>query len=432
MNEAAKNQLEVAQDRGAALLDNTTLVGADTALRGPERKVRATSADVQSLACVLEAVVLHESLVADSWDNTEWYPPMLYQLKERAEGSGDARNIFTSFDHVYSVLEADEPGTEEGLTAFARDLVEDALDRLERALRPDGGLDRQYEMLAERLGPGQSFSALYSEPRPLQEEVRDLYGRRLLLAGGDGVLTDRIRALEGTIGARLLGATEDLRLYVMFLLRAFYYEELAAAFSLSYVPHTFRAEALLALKGGSSRPSTWMFHMFTSQAAAAARAALAEQLDVTVNVPPIASWIAHDVNSRSDLLPRALEVRATEPARSFRRWVMVQERNLQNEVRLADVKKAEGELREIVEELGVELLGEERLGGHPVTFKFTAGIPSLVGGEASTDVVLRSPLWLKRALQRRRPYLTFFSRLTRELVDGDVVPFEKRLRQLPE
>ena len=426
MNETAKNQLEVAQDRGAALLDNTTLAGIDPALGEPET---ASFADVQSLACVLEAVVLHESLVADWWYDSERIPLELVNLNERAVGSGDARPIFTMVEFA-DRIKAARAGTEEGLPMFAIALVKDALDRLERALRPGGGLDRQHELLVERLGAGQSFSAHYLGPRPLREEIFDLSGR--IPYADAGVLAERIRALEGKIGEHLLGATEDLRLYAMFLLRAFYYEELAAAFSLSYVPHTFRAEALLALKRGSGGPPTWGFHVYTSQVAAAARVALAKQLDldVTVNVPPIASWIAHDVNSCSDLLPRALEVRATEPARNFRRWVTEQERNLQKESQLTAVKKAKDELTEIVAELGVELLGQKRSGGHPITLKFTTGIPPLAG-EVSTDVVLRSPLWLRRVLRRRRPYLTFFSRLTRELVDGDVVPFEKRLRQLP-
>lgn len=429
MNETAKDPLEIAQDHGAALLDNTTLAGIDQALGLPQT---ASFADVQSLACILEAVVLHESLVADSWYDSELIPTVMVNLKERAEGSGPPRPIFTMFDFAERVREsgAAQAETEEGLPMFAIALVKDALDRLERALRPDGGLDRQHELLVDRLGAGQSFSAHYLRPRPLREEIIDLSGHIRNVDEG-GVLAVRIRALEAKIDERLLGATEELRLYSMFLLRAFYYEELAAAFSLSYVPHTFRAEALLALKGGSGGPSTWEFHMYTSQVAAAARVALAKQLDVTVNVPPIASWIAHDVNSCGDLLPRALEVRATEPARNFRRWVTEQERDLQKETRLTAVKKAKDELAEIVAELGVELLGKKRSGGHPVTLKFTTGITPLAGGEASTDVVLRSPLWLKRVLRRRRPYLTFFSRLTRELVDGDVVPFEKRLRQLP-
>ena len=107
----------------------------------------------------------------------------------------------------------------------------------------------------------------------------------------------------------------------------------AGSASLSYVPHTFRANALLELKREPRRTIHLDVHMYTSQVAAAARDELAKQLNlnITVNAPPIASWIARDVESRSDLLPRVLEIRATEPARSFRRWVTEQERILQEE-----------------------------------------------------------------------------------------------------
>jgi len=44
-------------------------------------------------------------------------------------------------------------------------------------------------------------------------------------------------------------------------------------------------------------------------------------------------------------------------------------------------------LTEIVAELGVELLGHKRLGGHPITLKLTAGIPE-ISGEVSKDIVL--------------------------------------------
>src|SRR5262249_28960881 len=157
--------------------------------------------------------------------------------------------------------------TEGDLTVFTTGLVEDALDRLERALRPGGGLDQQHELVLERLGAGQSFSTLYSEPRALRTEVIDLlFGDRVSYYDQeDVVMPERIQALMDTIGERLHGATEDLRLYAMFLLRAFYYEELAIAFSLSYVPHTFRAEALLALERESGGPATSRFHMYTSQ-----------------------------------------------------------------------------------------------------------------------------------------------------------------------
>ena len=428
MSDAPANPLEVAQHRGAALLDNSTVVGVEAALREPRL---ATSADTQSLACVLEAIVLHESLTVDTWGDAEDYPPVLWQLEDPPDLAGGASPIFTTFDHVSSVPRADERGGEEDLTVFATSLVIDSLDRLERALRPAGGFARQHELLVDRLGSGHTVSTLYREPRPLRNEILDLlFGERLRL-GEEVNLPERIQTLEADIAGRLRGATESRRLYAMFLLRAFYYEELAGSFSLSYVPHTYRADALLALTRERGGAPSWMFHMYTVQVAAAARDELAKQLDlqVTVNAPPIASWIAHDVTSRRDLLPRAVALRQTEPAKNFRLWVAEHERLLQEERRLPVVKKAKDELATIVAELGGELLGHARSGGHPITLKLTTGIPEL-SGEVSTDIVLRSPLWLKRALRRRRPHLTFFSLMTRELVTSDVVPFDKRLRQL--
>jgi hypothetical protein len=284
------------------------------------------------------------------------------------------------------------------------------------------------------LGTGQSFSALYSEPRPLRQEIVDLlFGDQPPQLDEEKVLPERIQTLEDKIAEGLRGVREDRRLYAMYLLRAFYYEELAAAFSLSYVPHTFRAKALLALRRERGGPPTWMFHMYTREVAAATRRALAErlELEVTINVPPIASWIARDVDSRSDLLPRALELRASEPARLFRRWVIEQERLLQAESQLTTIKKAKDELKDIVADLGVRLLGDRRVGGHPVKLKLTLGIPPFSAEASTEEIVLRKPLWLKQALRRRRPYLTFFSQLTRESVTGGVVPFGKRLRGLP-
>jgi hypothetical protein len=84
-----------------------------------------------------------------------------------------------------------------------------------------------------------------------------------------------------------------------------------------------------------------------------------------------------------------------------------------------------------VAELGVELLGDKRKDGHPVTLKLTLGIPPVTGELATEEIALRAPSWLQRALRRRRPYLTFFSQLSRDLVTGRIVPFAKRLRELP-
>jgi hypothetical protein len=425
MSDAPKNPLEIAQERGAALLDNSTIVGVEAALREPRH---ATTADTQSFACVLEALVLHESLAADTWGDSEDYPPVLFQLQDLR----DANHIFTTFSHISSVPDASGPGSGSEVRDFATSVVEDSLDRLERALRPEGGLDRQHELLVQRLGSGSTVSTLFREPRDLHNEILDLLFGENLPNGENADLSARIQSLEADIALRLRDVTEDRRLYAMYLLRAFYYEELATAFSLSYAPHTYRADALLALAGGRGGPPSWMFHRYATQLAASARNQLAEQLDlkITVDAPPIASWIAHDVSSRSELLPRALELRATEPATAFRRWITEHEGMLQQERGLPHLRQAQRELEEIVAEIGVELVGNKRSGGHPITLKLTTGLPE-VSGEVSTDVVLHSPSWLKRALHRRRPHLTFFSQMTRQLLSGDVVPFDKRLRQLP-
>lgn len=60
----------------------------------------------------------------------------------------------------------------------------------------------------------------------------------------------RLRALVDVIDSELQGTPIPYWRYCMFLLRAFYYEELAGELSLSSVPHTYRAEAMLALPPG--------------------------------------------------------------------------------------------------------------------------------------------------------------------------------------
>lgn len=93
-----------------------------------------------------------------------------------------------------------------------------------------------------------------------------------------------------------------------------------------------------------------------------------------------------------------------------------------------------GELGWIVADLRTELLGADAVGGHPVTLRVTSGgvpaIPGLPQGEVETEVHVRSPAWLRRLLRRRRPHLSFFSQLSRELVTGNIAPFHQRLREL--
>jgi hypothetical protein len=426
--------LKVAQERGGVLLDNTTVAGVTIAL---EKPTEARVVDEQSLADALESVVLHESLVADSWVHVEAYPHQLLNLRDEAGPSGAGSSIFTIFPYVTAAPGAeDEEGTGDALLIFTTGLVGGALDRLERGLR-SGEVARQHDLLVQQLGAGQPLSPLYGAPRDLRREILDLYG----YGSPEGLASKldneeaglaRIRTLEDKIAERLGGSSQDRRLYAMFLLRAFYYEELAAAFSLSYVPHTFRAQALLAIPR-RGEPAPGAFVDYATQLAAATRAELGKRLggfNVTIDIPPIAAKIARDVKSRGELLPAALEIRATEPATAFRRWVAEQERLLQQQTDLLAIEKAKTELNEIVAELAVELLGNKREGGHPMTVNLNVGVPPLSAG-VSTEVVLRAPSRLRRALRRRRPYLTFFSQLSRDVVSGNVPPFSKRLGELP-
>jgi hypothetical protein len=369
----AMHRLEIAQQRRAALLDNTTLAGAEIALTRPSE---ATLSDEQSLADLLEAIVLHESLVADDWFGNEEYPLAVLR-------SG----IFDQFESVDAIPRGSKlKPTEDGLRMFVAGLVRAALDRLERSLR-SGGLEQQYELIATRLRAGRIVSPLYAAPRDLREEIIELCRTRN--AEVSGWLDERqnapIRDLERAIAMRFDGAPDGFVRYAIFMMRAFYYEELADEFSLSYVPHTFRAHALLTLPREGNAPPTAAFATYATRLAAATRRELAG-FDVTLDFPPIAARLARDVASRGYLVQAALELRETESAREFRRWVSDQQRLVRLRTEPLKVENAKRELTAIVSELGVELLGHRREHGHPITLRITLGVPPITAQLSSDEI----------------------------------------------
>ncbi|AZM56370.1 hypothetical protein DMA15_30445 [Streptomyces sp. WAC 01529] len=417
--------LRIAQDRGAALLDNATVAGATTMLESPGS---ATLADEQSLADLLEAIVLHEALVIDSWGDSESYPISLLHAP-----------YFSTFPSLTAARSTSPP--EGDLLPFTTLLVKATLDRLERALS-SGELAEQHRLLLSRLGGGELFSAHFNRYYGLTDirpEVEHLYRSdatilRQALAGEAAF--SRVHALEDAIDRALQGASDAFRRYCMFLLRAFYYEELADKLSLSYMPHTYRAEAMLKLPRPGGGPSTREFAGEVVKQTGRVRAELASavRLSVTIDMPAIASMLAHSVGSRSELLAAATELRGRESVAAFRRWVREQELALQHQSDLLRLRKAMGELEGIVADLRTELLGANVAGGHPVTLRVTtAGVPVIPGFpviEGETEVHVRSPAWLRRLLRRRLPHLTFFSQLSRELATGKIAPFHQRLREL--
>jgi hypothetical protein len=242
--------------------------------------------------------------------------------------------------------------------------------------------------------------------------------------------------LETAIATRLDGAPEDFARYAIFMLRAFYYEELADAFSLSYVPHTFRSHALLALPREDNAPPSAAFATYATRLAAATRREL-DGFDMTLDFPPIAARLARDVGSRRYLVQAALELRETEPAREFRRWVGDQQRLVRLRNQPVKVDNAKRELTAIVSKLGAEVRRDRPEQGHPITLRITLGVPPITAQLASEEIRLsapswiqRAPSWLQRALPPQPPYLKFFSQLARDSVAGYVAPFNKRLREL--
>jgi hypothetical protein len=404
--------LRLAQDRGAALLDNTTVAGATTVL---ERPGSATLADEQSLADLLEAIVLHEALVIDSWGDTEDYPISLLEAP-----------YFSTFPS----LAVRSPSPEGNMLLSTTRLVTKALDRLERALS-SGKLAEQHRLLLGRLGASKSISPhfdYYYGQTDIRPEVEHLYrsnGTDLRQAfAGEAAFSD-VHALEDAIDLALQGTPDAFRRYCMWLLRAFYYEELASGLSLSYMPHTYRAEAMLKLP--RSEPATRGFTTEVVKQAGRVRAEIASTvgLSVTIDMPAIASVLAHSVGSRSELLTAAAELRESESVVAFRRWVSGQERALKKQSDVVGLGKSLDELEEIVGDLRTELVGATAGSGHPVTLRASAS-----GLSADTQVYLRSPVWLKRLLRHRSPHLSFFSQLSRELVTGNIAPFHQRLREL--
>jgi hypothetical protein len=152
----------------------------------------------------LEAVVLHESLLIDSWEDTELYPDALLQ----------APSFFT-FPSVTAVPQrGNPPGVNEGLLVFTAGLVGEALDRLDRGLR-SGGVARQYELLVEQLGAGQTFSPLYEKERDLRHEIIHLFRTATdelpPALDNDEAGLEHILVLEDEIAKSLDGAPEDFR-----------------------------------------------------------------------------------------------------------------------------------------------------------------------------------------------------------------------------
>jgi hypothetical protein len=239
------------------------------------------------------------------------------------------------------------------------------------------------------------------------------------------------------LGRLLRGQSASVASFAMFAFRGFYYDELAHLLSISYVPHSFRAGVL----GHNVSATRVSFAKLAVGSIGGLRKAyirqlgpqLSQQLDseivgpvLVADFPLIASYVAGQATSRSDLIRVALEVRDSPAARRFREWVIGVQSAIDEQARLRVIRDAAVELAELCRDLQHELriTGDPHI---PVTVK--VAIPGgLAGVEVPVTVRPGLPSWLTRVLHRR-PHLAFLRDLA---ISGiEFAPFAVRYQALP-
>lgn len=375
---------------GCVLLDNTTVFGARSAwetwpVRAEEWFEGSLAVNVRSLMDILESIILHDRILVDasSRDRSAW--PDLSSLSD-----ANGRTILL------------EKGFTAAEPAVASLLVRSSIGRLRGALANGtfaAYLDEHRNAEHERILP-----VFYEAPHEFARLTLDSFGRSAELSNeAVGDLQDIEHALSHL--------PRDLVSLATFVFRGFYYEDLAHLYSVSYVPHTWRAAFLD--DPGQRLPD---FGRYVLGAASELREELSRRLNnefgrtvFTEEFPVMASYVAAHTTSRHDLLQTAVQIRESESATRFRSWVAEIESSVRDQRGLKDVNRARTELRTTLESLGRELgvRPDERA---RQKIKIKVGVPV---ASAETDFALRAPGWLD-ALLHRRTHLTFLRQLAIE------------------
>jgi hypothetical protein len=397
-----------ALDPGDVLLDNTTIFGARYAYNAwPPRTddwfEGSNAVNIRSLMDVLEAVVLYDGVVIDSssaYTGRDPIWPGLYGLKD--EGG-------ESFVHDVYFASA---GEEELITP----LVRSALGKLLVYLRTDafvGGLEHFFEDGIDFVVP-----EFYTDPRHFRELLWASFSFKLKQ---DEIQPD-LRRVEGSLS----DSAPEISNYAMFAFRGFYYRELAHLFSLSYSPHTWRSNLVDV---DTDDPPVNFVHYVTG-VASQVRQELAERLNAefkttnfTSEFPVIASYVAHQCDSRSRLLDTALEVRHAPSVKVFRRWLKDIQISLRDQRDLPRVARAQSELEAIIAEVRKELglVNEEKT----ERVRIKLGVPTAF--DLRSLVRFEFPERLAYIL-RRQTHLVFLRDVTKKSVS--LSPFAYRYHQL--
>lgn len=412
----------------SVLLDNTTVHGAVAAINAwpPARDAWTThpyAANLRSLMDIIEAIILFETISLDSACHTlappasdegivpyayEWEP--FQTLRDRSTDEG----IFA--------LETFSEQTR----VIVGGILATAAEKLKKSVA-DGVIEHEAELFNSRR-IGLAVPAFYTNPRQFAEMLRQSVSAESFKAA-----QPEIREIE-----RLLhGQPTIVASFAMFTFRGFYYNELAHLLSISYLPHSFRA-GVLAHNVIATRTS---FAKLTLGTIGGLRRSYIRQLgpqlsqqlnselvgpSLTGEFPLIASYVASQATSRSDLIRIALEIRDSAPARRFRHWVTGVQSAIDEQARLRVIRDAAQELADLYRDLRREM----RIADDPRTTEVTVKL-AIPGNIASLEmpVTVRPelPPWLTRILHRR-PHLAFLRDLA--LSGIEVAPFASRYQEL--
>jgi hypothetical protein len=385
-------------EAGAVLMDNTTVFGARSAFdawppNSEEWTSGPLSVDLRSLMDLLEALVLHEQIVVDNgsrsydlWPSLPWL-----EVGDLTTNDPDVRRVLAERDLV--VVTTGEDGSPEIVSS----LVLAALDTL-GSIIVSGQLARELSDLRTR-GTIAALPPFYRSTEDFVDLMHESYGE---------VLNDKARARLGRLGETLGGASPELTNFALFAFRGFFYQQLAHLASVSYVPHSWRTSLI---SSALSNPEI-SFVQYVAALAAELRSELAAQLNsefgaaaIQGEFPVFASFIANQATSRPDLIRVAVDLRATEAAVAFRRWIQEMEANLHSQTDLPRIAAAQGELQGLLSDLRRETgLSKQPEYQQSVTLK--VGLPTVGSVDLPTTISMSRPSWVRR-LMHRRTHLVF-------------------------
>jgi hypothetical protein len=311
------------------------------------------------------------------------------------------------------------PGPAGGILATAAEKLKNSIDA--------GVIEREAQLFSSGQ-IGFAVPEFYTSPRQFTQMLRMSVSDESFKAAGP-----EVRELERLLDSQPASAAS----FAMFAFRGFYYDELAHLLSISYQPHSFRAGVL----AHDVRATRISFAKLAVGTVGGLRKAyidqlgpqLSEQLNseiagpaLVADFPLIASYVAGQAASRSDLIRVTQEVRDCPAARRFRQWVIGVQSAIDEQARLRVIRDASAELQELCRDLQRELriTGDPRV---PVTVKM-----AIPGGLAGVDVPITVrpglPSWLTRVFHRR-PHLAFLRDLA--ISGTEFAPFALRYQTLP-